>query len=102
MPAAPRNVQGKLEGESKLRKNADPDALIGKGEIFLRDGRVQQYSLLVAIGPNPPNRKLTELRLEQAQAKYHVSPGLVTVDELILRSPNVRLSDPAQSRLTAS
>src|SRR5205823_5290175 len=86
-------VQGKLEGEFEASgKTADPDALIGKGEIFLRDGRVQQYSLLVAIGQILQIEELTELRLEQAQAKYHVNPGLVTIDELILRSPNVRLS----------
>jgi hypothetical protein len=36
--------------------------------------------------------ELTQLHLQQAQAKYHVSPGLVTIDELVLRSPNIRLS----------
>ena len=36
--------------------------------------------------------ELRELDLEQAEAKYHVSPGLVAIDELILRSPNVRLA----------
>ena len=30
--------------------------------------------------------------MEQAEAKYHLSPGLVTIDELILRSPNIRLT----------
>ena len=29
---------------------------------------------------------------EQAEAKYHLSPGLVTIDELTLRSPNIRLT----------
>jgi len=86
-------VQGKLEGSFEAAgKTADPNALIGKGEIFLRDGRVQQYSLLVLLGQILQIEELTELHLEQAQAKYHVSPGLVTVDELILRSPNIRLS----------
>ncbi len=86
-------VQGKLEGRFEASgKTADPDALIGEGEIFLRDGRVRQYSLLVAIGQILQIEELTELRLEQAEAKYHVSPGLVTIDELILRSPNIRLS----------
>src|SRR5207237_8247736 len=81
-------VQGKLEGKFEASgKTADPDALIGGGEIFLRDGRVQQYSLLVAIGQILQIEELTELRLEQAQAKYHISPGLVTIDELIFRSP---------------
>jgi hypothetical protein len=86
-------VQGKLEGSFEAAgKTADPNALIGKGEIFLRDGRVQQYSLLVLLGQILQIEELTELHLEQAQAKYHVGPGLVTVDELILRSPNIRLS----------
>ena len=86
-------VQGKLEGKFEASgKTADPDALIGSGEIFLRDGRVQQYSLLVAIGQILQIEELTELRLDQAQAKYHINPGFVTIDELILRSPNIRLS----------
>jgi len=86
-------VRGKLEGRFEASgKTADPDALTGGGEIFLRDGRVQQYSLLVAIGQILQIEELTQLRLEQAEAKYHISPGFVTIDELVLRSPNMRLS----------
>jgi hypothetical protein len=85
-------IQGKLEGSLEASgKTADPDALIGKGEIFLRDGRVQQYSLLVFLGQILQIEELRELHLDQAEAKYHVSPGLITIDELILRSPNIRL-----------
>ena len=36
--------------------------------------------------------ELTELQLQQAEAKYHITPGLATIDELVLRSPNIRLS----------
>ena len=44
-------VKGKLEGSFQASgKTADPNALIGSGEIFLRDGRIQQYSLLVLLG----------------------------------------------------
>jgi hypothetical protein len=86
-------VKGKLEGSFQASgKTSDPNALAGKGEIFLRDGRVQQYSLLVLLGQLLQIEELQELHLEQAQAKYHLSPGLVTVDELILRSPNIRLT----------
>jgi AsmA-like C-terminal region len=86
-------VQGKLEGNFQASgKTADPHAFVGKGEIFLRDGRVQQYSLLVLLGELLQIEELRELHLEQAEAKYHVRPGLVTVDELILRSPNIRLT----------
>jgi AsmA-like C-terminal region len=86
-------VKGKLEGSFQASgKTGDADALIGKGEIFLRDGHVQQYRLLVLLGEILQIEELQELHLEQADAKYHLSPGLVTIDELILRSPNVRLT----------
>jgi type II secretion system protein N len=86
-------VKGKLEGSFQASgKTADPNALVGTGEIVLRDGRVQQYSLLVLLGQIFQIEELKELQLEQAEAKYHLSPGLVTIDELILRSPNVRLT----------
>ena len=86
-------VKGKLEGSVQASgKTDDPGALIGKGQIFLRDGRVQQYKLLVLLGQILQIEELQELNLEQADAKYHLSPGLVTIDDLILRSPNVRLT----------
>ena len=86
-------VQGKLEGNFQASgKTADPEAFVGKGEISLRDGRVQQYSLLVLLGELLQIEELRELHLEQAEARYHVNPRLVTVDELILRSPNIRLT----------
>ncbi len=86
-------VKGELEGSFQASgKTADPNALVGSGEIFLRHGRVQQYSLLVLLGQILQIEELQELHLEQAEAKYHLSPGLVTIDELILRSPNIRLT----------
>lgn len=86
-------VKGKLEGNFQASgKTADPNALAGKGEIFLRDGRVKQYSLLVLLGQLLQIEELKELNLEQAEARYHLQPGLVTIDELILRSPNIHLS----------
>ncbi len=86
-------VQGKLEGSFEAAgKTDDANALTGVGQIFLRDGQLQQYSLLVALGQVLQIEELTQLHLEQAQAKYHISPGLVTIDELTLRSPNIRLS----------
>ena len=86
-------VHGKLEGNFQASgKTADPEAFVGKGEISLRDGRVEQYSLLVLLGELLQIEELRELHLEQAEAKYHVRPGLVTIDELILRSPNIRLT----------
>ena len=86
-------VRGKLEGNFEATgKVADPYALRGTGEILLRNGQLQQYSLLAALGQILQIEELTQLHLEQAEAKYHINSGIVTVDELVLRSPNLRLS----------
>ena len=86
-------VQGKLEGNFEAAgKTADASALTGKGEVFLRQGKLQQYSLLVALGQILKIEELTQLELQQAEVKYHITPDLVTIDDLILQSPNIRLS----------
>jgi type II secretion system protein N len=86
-------VTGKLEGHLDASgKTADPDALQGSGEIILHDGQVRQYSLLVALGQLLQIQELQQLKLDQAQVKYHINPGVVTIDELVFRSENIRLS----------
>jgi type II secretion system protein N len=86
-------VQGRLEGRLEAAgKTADANALIGQGEIYLRDGEVQQYSLLIALGQILQIEELTQLHLDEAHVRYHLSPGLVTIDDLLLHSPNIRLS----------
>src|SRR5262249_16005205 len=60
-------VQGKLEGSFQASgKTADPEALMGQGEISLRDGRVQQYSLLVLLGELLQIEYLKHLHLHHA------------------------------------
>ena len=86
-------IKGRLEGHlSAHGKTADPNALAGTGEIYLREGQVRKYSLLVALGQILQIDELTQLRFEDAHVKYHIEPGVVTIDELLLRSPNIRLS----------
>jgi type II secretion system protein N len=86
-------VVGKLEGHLEASgTTADPNALNGTGEIILRDGEVRQYSLLVALGQLLQIHELQQLHLDQAQVKFHIDPGVVTIDELIFRSENIRLS----------
>lgn len=90
---APGMITGRLEGYlDATGTTADPNALAGAGEIFLRDGHVQQYSLLVALGQLLQIDELRQLQLDQAQVKYHINPGVITIDELIFRSKNIRLS----------
>lgn len=86
-------VTGKLEGKLDASgKTADPNALSGSGEIVLRDGQVRQYSLLMALGQLLQIQELQQLKLDQAQVKYHIDPGVVTIDQLVFRSENIRLS----------
>ena len=86
-------VKGRLEGYLDAHGNtADPNALAGTGEIHLRDGEVRKYSLLVALGQILQIDELKQLRFEDAHVKYHIEPGVVHVDELLLRSPNIRVS----------
>jgi type II secretion system protein N len=86
-------VRGVLEGTlDATGKTADPDALTGSGTILLQNGRVQQFAVLAAIGQLLQIEELTQLDLEQAEAKFHLNGSTVLVDELILRSPNLRLT----------
>lgn len=86
-------VQGRLEGKlAAVGKTSDADALSGAGEIYLRDGQVRQYSLLVAVGELLQLDELKQLRFNDARVKYHINPGVVTIDELLFTSANVRLS----------
>ncbi|MEP6822255.1 MAG: AsmA-like C-terminal region-containing protein [Chthoniobacterales bacterium] len=86
-------MRGKLEGQLEAAGQiADPNALTGKGEIYLRDGQVRRYSLLVALGQMLQIEELKQLKLDEAHVKYHITPGVVTVDELVFTSPNIRLT----------
>jgi type II secretion system protein N len=86
-------LQGKLEGSLQTEgKTTDPDAIAGTGEVFLKDGQLRQYNLLVALGQIFQIEELTQLHLDQAEAKYHLTPGIVNIDELDLRSTNIHLS----------
>ena len=86
-------IHGILEGTLEATgKTANPDALTGSGTILLQNGHVQQFAVLAAIGQLLQIEELTQLDLEQAEAKYHLAGNTILVDELLLRSPNLRLT----------
>src|SRR5207237_3560168 len=86
-------IRGILEGTLEATgKTADPDALTGSGTILLQNGHVQQFAVLAAIWQLLQIEELTQLDLEQAEAKFHLNGNTVLVDELILRSANLRLT----------
>jgi type II secretion system protein N len=82
-------LEGTLEATGKL---ADPNALSGMGTIALHGGHVQQFALLAAIGQVLQIEELTQLDLEEAEAKYRLRGDLVLIDDLVLRSPNLRFN----------
>ena len=86
-------ITGRLEGHLDASGTiADENALAGAGEIILRDGQIQQYSLLVALGQLLQIEELRQLHFDQALVKYHINPGVIAIDELLFRSQNIRLS----------
>lgn len=86
-------VRGRIEGQlTAAGKTADANALAGAGEIYLRDGQVRQYSLLVALGQVLQIDELKQLKFDEAHVRYHIRPGVITIDELLLSSANIRLS----------
>jgi type II secretion system protein N len=86
-------ITGELDGNLDASgKAGGENGMTGRGEITLRNGKLQQYSLLVALGQILQIEELTQLQLDQAEAKYHLESGQVKVDDLVLRSPNLRLS----------
>lgn len=82
-------LEGTLDASGKL---ADPAALTGAGKIALQGGHVQQFALLAVIGQILQIEELTQLDLEEAEAKYRLKGQMVLLDELTLRSPNLRLN----------
>jgi len=86
-------ITGELDGSLDASgKAGDDNGMTGSGEIVLKNGKLQQYSLLVALGQILQIEELTQLQLDQADAKYHLEGGQIKVDDLVLRSPNLRLS----------
>src|SRR5207245_4840266 len=84
-----RELEGKIENKGKTTVSGP---LTGSREIFLPDGQLRQFNLLVALGQLFQIEGLTQLHLDQAEAKYHLTPGAVAIDELVLRSTNIHLS----------
>ncbi|MDQ2867906.1 MAG: type II secretion system protein GspN [Verrucomicrobiota bacterium] len=86
----PGMVRGLLEGTLDASGKI-PDAITGAGTIALRDGHVQQVGALAVIGQLLQIPELSQLDLTQAEAHYHLEPGRILVDDLLLQSSNLRL-----------
>jgi len=82
-------VEGTLDASGKI---ADPSALTGSGTISLHGGHVQQFTVLAMLGQLLQIDELSQLDLQQAEARYHLAGTSVMIDGLNLRSQNLALS----------
>ena len=85
-------LEGRLEGSLDAEgSTADSNSITRPRRNFPARRKLRQYSLLVALGQILQIDELMQLHLEQAEVHFHISPGIVTIDQLLLRSPNIRL-----------
>jgi type II secretion system protein N len=86
------HLSGKMTGKLKLRGGMrDRDRATGEGFVSVEGGSFRQYGILQMIGDQLRIRELSELELEQATAKFRVHDGKVLVDDLVLKSPNIKI-----------
>jgi len=86
---------GVSRGSSRVyenrRENDDPDALAGSGEIFYTMDNFGNSICSSRLDSSFKSKNSPSVHLDQAEAKYHLTPGAVAIDELVLRSANIHL-----------
>lgn len=98
--AMPGQASGALAGWLDLYGQAgDQDSIAGRGRVVLSSGRVTQYEFFQMLGKALQIPELLLLDLQQAQADFAVSDGRVHLDELLLRTANLKLTARGDVRL---
>ena len=99
-PDAERKVAGTLQGSLDLYgQSGQKKSFGGSGQLLLRGGRMEQYSILQMIGQALQIDELTRLELQHAQLDLRVGEGKVYVDSLVMDSPNLSLSATGKTSL---
>lgn len=81
---------GLLDGSLELQgKTRDIRTVRGAGHLAVANGWVRQYDLFQQIGQYLRIEELSQLSLERAQTDFHVADARITVDRLVVRSPNL-------------
>lgn len=84
---------GTLEGNLDLYGTAGQKKTIdGVGQLRLRDGRMEQISLLQAIGKVLQIEELNDVELRNAQLDLRAAEGKVFIDSLVMESINMALT----------
>ena len=95
-----QRVDGTLQGSLDLYgQSGRKKSLGGSGQLQLRGGRMEQYSILRMIGQALQIDELTRLELQHAQVDLRVGDGKVYVDSLVMDSPNLSLTANGQTTL---
>jgi type II secretion system protein N len=71
---------------------ANAKSLSGSGQIVLMNGQIQQYEFLQMLGKGLQIEELMQLTLRNAQADYRIENGDILLDQLLLESPNLKLT----------
>ena len=71
---------------------ANAKSLSGSGQIVLENGQIQQYEFLQMLGKGLQIEELMQLTLRNAQADYRIENGDILLDQLLLESPNLKLT----------
>ncbi len=88
----PGRYSGRTSGYLALRGEVgNPESLTGDGSIRLDGGEMRQVDLLQTIGQALKIQEFSHLKLDDAHAAYRVRRGQIRIDELVLRSPNLRI-----------
>ena len=97
---AEQNISGRLNGCLDLYGlHGQAGSEAGKGQLVLRNGRMDQYPMLQLIGQALQIDELTSLELRQSQLDLRVNDGKIFVDSLVLESPNLSLTAHGESAL---
>ena len=89
-------LSGKLELTAKTHKLKD---FKGSGSLTLAHGRMQQYDFFQMLGQALQIEELTQLNLQQAELNYHFDDGKIFVDQLLLESPNLKVTASGTLRM---
>ena len=82
-------LSGNIEAHGSSKEVA---RLEGKGRLQIRDGRFRQLELLETIGLALQIRQLSDLRLKDGRAEFHLADEKAFVDALSLEALDLRIT----------
>ena len=89
MDTVSKNVTGSIFGDVQVGgRLKQPKSLKGTGHLSVKGGGIQKFELFEGLQIDA----LNALDLNQARTAFRISDAIVHVEELLLQTPNVRIS----------